>query len=278
MRPGCDPARQNSMRETPSKMTGDSDEYRQRKNQFQRMLTIYGRKPVLEALQTSTVKIHRLHLAHSNKAAAIIEDIVALAEQRGVEISYKDKASLSRISKNSKQDQGVAADLVLERLHTLDDFCKTPVPQKIARYIVLDCIHNPQNLGMIIRCAAAGGIDALFIPEQGSAALSSLVIKASAGAVFKCPIVRAATTELCISALRARGIVISILSSAAKQSLWDIQPGLQSRAFVLGNESHGVGPEISKLADEQLQVPMQNGVESLNVAVTAALIAFLPES
>ncbi|MBT8148598.1 MAG: 23S rRNA (guanosine(2251)-2'-O)-methyltransferase RlmB, partial [Gammaproteobacteria bacterium] len=143
------------------------------------MLTIYGRKVVLEALHDANVNVYRLHLAHSNKPARIIEQIIALAEQRGVEIFYKDKSALSRISKNARQDQGIAADLLLEKMRTVEDFSAS-TPCANARYLVLDRIHNPQNLGMIIRSAAAGGVDALFIPEQGGAAISPLVIKASA--------------------------------------------------------------------------------------------------
>ena len=267
------------MAKSPPSAGQDSADYTRRKNRFQRMLTIYGRKAVLEALQDSNINVSRVHLANSNKPANIIQQITALAEQRSVEISYKDKTALSRISKNARQDQGAAADLLLQKMRTLEDFTQSK-PVDNARYLVLDRIHNPQNLGMIIRSAAAGSIDAVFIPEQECAAISPLVIKASAGAVFKCPIIRAITTEQCIAALRQQQVTISVLSGTGEQSLWqlyrdaDAKPA--SRAFILGNESEGVAPAIRAQADEQLCIPMQNGIESLNVAVAAGLIAFLP--
>ncbi len=171
----------------------------------------------------------------------------------------------------------MAADLVLDRMRTLADFCSEPSTPINARFIVLDRIHNPQNLGMIVRSVAAGGINALFIPQQGNATISPLVIKASAGALFKCPIVRCETTEECIHALRERNICISVLSSQSKTSLLQEHGRQQPVAFVLGNESEGVSQAVSALADEQLKIPMHNEIESLNVAVTAALIAFLPK-
>jgi 23S rRNA (guanosine2251-2'-O)-methyltransferase len=45
--------------------------------------------------------------------------------------------------------------------------------------------------------------------------------------------------------------------------------------FILGNESEGVSPEVEKLSDASISIPMRRGVESLNVAVTASLLAFL---
>jgi 23S rRNA (guanosine2251-2'-O)-methyltransferase len=255
----------------------DSEQYKARKNHYQRMLTIYGRKPVLEALQNTAIGVHRLHLASSNRPAKILDEIVALAESRNIEISYKEKAALSRVSRNAKQDQGVAADLLLERMRTLSDFAREPLPFGYPRYLVLDRIHNPQNIGMIIRSAAAGGIDALFIPEQGNAAISALVIKASAGAIFKCPIVRCDTTEECILVLKAKKIRISMLSSHSPTSLQDAANQKGAIAYVLGNESDGVTQAVNALADERCAIPMHNGVESLNVAVTAALIAFMPK-
>ena len=85
----------------------DSQEYLDKKRFFDQLLTIFGRKPVLEALQEKGSKIHRLHLADSNKKAKILDDIIALAKDKGAEIIYHDSKALSRISKNAKQDQTV---------------------------------------------------------------------------------------------------------------------------------------------------------------------------
>jgi 23S rRNA (guanosine2251-2'-O)-methyltransferase len=92
----------------------DSPEYLAKKAFFDKVLTIYGRNAVLEALEDEAVTIHKLHLSKSNKDAKILEDMKALAKRREIDVSYHDKQSLSRISKNAKQDQGVALDIVLE--------------------------------------------------------------------------------------------------------------------------------------------------------------------
>lgn len=258
-------------------MTTDSERYQARKAQFDGMLTIYGRKPVLEALQNDALAIHKLHIADSNKPATIIEQIRSLAEQRQIEVQYLSRDALARISKNKKQDQGVAADLILERYTTLDKLLSqgTLAKANMLRLLAIDGVNNPQNLGMIIRSAAAGNIDYLIIPRQGCAQIESLVIKASAGTVFKCPIVRCERIEEAINAAKQRDITVSILDANGDYSAFEAPE--KPRLLILGNETSGLSTASKNAADETLFIPMQNGVESLNVAVTAALLAYLPQ-
>lgn len=237
------------------------------------MLTIYGRKPVLEALADPSIPVHCLHLADSNKPGGIIRELEELAAQRNIPIKHHSKIELSRISKNSREDQGVAADLRLPHYQRLDDFIAARKPHAATKIIALDRITNPQNIGMLIRSACAGGIDAILLPEKGCAPLSPLVIKASAGTVFKCPIVRCDNLHDALIKLREQTFSIAGLSSHAQEDLFEL-PKNVARVYVLGNESDGVSPEIMALADQKIRIPMANGVESLNVAVTAALLAY----
>ncbi|MBD2858466.1 23S rRNA (guanosine(2251)-2'-O)-methyltransferase RlmB [Spongiibacter sp. KMU-158] len=250
----------------------DSKEYLAKKERLARQLTIYGRKPVLEALQMPSVQCSKLHLAESNKRDGIINEICQLAEQQGIEIAWHDRQGLSRISKNGKQDQGVAADLELATYRPIREFNLESVAPG-TRLLALDGIHNPQNLGMIIRSAAASNIAGVILPRKGCAALSPLVIKASAGTLFKAPIFHCESLTEALPALKDNGMAIYGLSSHAKTSLF--QPLSDKPAvFVLGNETEGVSRDVSKLCTDMLAIPMANGVESLNVAVTAALLAF----
>lgn len=250
----------------------DSIEYQSKKAFYDSLLTIYGRKPVLEALQDSSLPVYKLHLADSNKPGGIIAQIIALAEQRSIEICWHDKKSLSRISRNSKQDQGVAADIQAEGHQALASFLRQTT-HKPRTLIALDNITNPQNLGMIIRSVCAGNIDGLIIPRKGCAALSPLVIKASVGTVFKATLLHCETIDQGLQTLADHGVKVCTLSSHASQSLFDFSSA-QSIVYVLGNETDGVSNTTTAMADYQLAIPMNNGVESLNVAITAALIAF----
>ena len=252
-------------------MREDSPEYLVKKAFFDKILTIYGRNAVMEALVDEAVTVHKLHLSKSNKDAAVLEQMKALAQKRSIEVKYHDKQSLSRISKNAKQDQGVALDIVLEHFGDEERFKNQ---HKSYRIIALDGVTNPQNLGMIIRSCAAGNVDAVLLPTKGAAQISPLVIKASAGTLFKMPMIKTSNLKKTLISFQTDGAEIYTLSSHAKKNYTE-ENYSDKTIFVLGNESEGVSKEIEKLCTESITIPMQRGVESLNVAVTASLLAFL---
>lgn len=248
----------------------DSKEYLDKKAFYERVITVYGRNVVVEILEDENVTIHKLHLADSNKTDGIISTILSLAKKRGVEIAYHDKNALSRISKNAKQDQGVCADIIASTYKSADEILNL----KEYRLLALDGVQNPQNLGMIIRSAAAGNIDGIILPKKNSAKISPLVIKASAGTLFKIPIFYCNALEDILKKIKNEAELFA-LSSYAKDDLNSLHVSKKS-VFILGNESDGISNEVQSLCNASVKIPMNRGVESLNVAVTAALISFLP--
>ena len=234
-------------------------------------MTLYGRKAVLEALRDPALTLHCLHLATSNRPSEIIGHIMESASARLVEIRHHDRLALSRISRNSKQDQGVALYIRCESFSSVMDVSAQAF--RDARILALDGITNPQNVGMIIRSAVAAGIDGLLYPAKGVAALGPLVIKASSGTVFRAPIIHCDTVEQGLDSLQRAGFAIAILEAGASQSLFDYQPDAPT-IFVLGSESYGISKYARELANTRVSIPMANAVESLNVAVAAALVAF----
>ena len=246
----------------------DSQEYKEKKAYFEKIITLYGRNVVIEVLQDSTIEIHKLHLSSSNKSDGAIETILSLAKKRDIHVTYHDKNALSRISKNAKQDQGVAIDIIANSYKNANEIKNL----KKFKLLALDGIQNPQNLGMIIRSCAAGYVDGVILPKKNSAKISPLVIKASAGTLFKLPIYYCNTLDEVLKELKDTKIYL--LSSHAKKSIYDLKQDNKS-IFVLGNESDGVSREIEALCNDSINIPMNRDVESLNVAVTASLIAFM---
>ncbi len=249
----------------------DSEAYLAKKAFFDKIITIYGRNAVLEVLEDETIIIHKLHLSDSNKKAPQLDKMVEIAKKRSIEIAYHDKKGLSRISKNAKQDQGVALDILLEHSMTELEFLKK---NSSFRLIALDGILNPQNLGMIIRSCAAGNIDAIILPEKNSAQISPLVIKASVGTLFRLPIIKSKSLVKTLNYFKEANSQLFTLSSHAQKSYKEERYG-EKVIFVLGNESEGVCREIVQLSNSTISIPMKRGVESLNVAVTASLLAFM---
>jgi 23S rRNA (guanosine2251-2'-O)-methyltransferase len=141
------------------------------------------------------------------------------------------------------------------------------------RLLALDGITNPQNVGMILRSAAAGGLDGVIIPKRGCARLDSLVIKASAGVFFKTPIFVCENLAESLEKLLTADVEVCLMAADAQHTLFQYAPK-KSAVYVLGNETEGVSQNTRKLPHTALSIPMANQVESLNVAMTATLIAY----
>ena len=246
----------------------DSKEYLNKKAYFEKIITLYGRNVVIEILQDNNLEIHKLHMSDSNQSDGAIKTLLSLAKKRDIDITYHNKKALSRISKNAKQDQGVAIDIISNSYQSANII----KDMKSFKLIALDGIQNPQNLGMIIRSCAAGNIDGIILPKKSSAKISPLVIKASAGTLFKLPIYYCNSLDEILNNLSDTKIYS--LSSHATKTIYDITQTKKS-IYILGNESDGVSKEIKALCNDCLSIPMNRNVESLNVAITASLIAFI---
>lgn len=142
---------------------------------------------------------------------------------------------------------------------------------------MLDGVSNPSNVGMVLRVAVAAGIVATVVPTSGVPELGSLVIKASAGVALRAPVLRSVSALSAVRSLRNGGVEVFALEAGA-ESLWSWSPPDASTsglvAFVLGNESTGVDPEVRAASSGAVAVPLEGGVESLNVAAAAAVVAF----
>ena len=233
------------------------------------MITLYGRKPVLEILLDPETSIFRLHLAESNQRGDTITQIRKIAQKRGIDIITHPKGALSRISKNARQDQGVAIDIAPPKYQSVEQ-----VSDNAGQLLALDGITNPQNLGMIVRSVAASPMNGLLLPKKGCAKIDPLVHKASAGTLIKSSIYHCPTIESGLKSLRSKGYQLIGLSGGVDRSLSDIGNANEKIVFVLGNETTGISEPVLALCDELACIPLESGVESINVAMAATLVAF----
>lgn len=234
------------------------------------MMTLYGRKPVLEVLLDPGIRVFRLHLADSNARSDIMREIEQLADTRQIETVFHSRQALSRISKNGKQDQGVAVDVEPLNYAPVDT-----LPENHTDLLALDCVTNPQNLGMIIRSFAASPMHGLLIPKKGCATIDPLVHKASAGTLFKSRLYYSPTLLEGLQSLKPMGFQVIGLDAAGKTSIAQLPPADGTRRiFVLGNESSGLSTSTLDLCDELASISLSNAVESINVAAAATLVAF----
>jgi 23S rRNA (guanosine2251-2'-O)-methyltransferase len=234
-----------------------------------RFVTVFGRKPVLEALGDGALRVDKVVLADTARGAAARE-IVDAAAVRGVPVERASAHRVKVLAGNGKQDQGVLADVVAPRMRRLSAALEGTLPRTV---LLLDGITTPANVGMILRTATAAGIEGIVVPRRGVASIDPLVVKASAGVAFHAPVLRCYTAEEAARELRGAGYPLFALDGTARRTIFDAD--LPKRAaFVLGGETGGVSAEVRTQVTGTLAIPMSGGVESLNVASAAAVLCF----
>lgn len=236
-----------------------------------RLLTLYGRKPVLEVLEDRTVTVDKVLLAR-NADGPVVAAILAAARARGVAVQRVTPEEVTRLSRNGRQDQGAVVDVAAPRMAALDAALEGPLATGPAQIFLLDGLTTPGNIGLILRTATAAGCEGIVLPRKGSPEVGPLVIKASAGVAYKAPILRVATAIEGANLLKSKGFLLFGLSMGGSDLYAASLP--ERVALVLGNESTGISPEVQARLDGTLAIPMAGGVESLNVAVAAAVVAY----
>ncbi len=235
-----------------------------------RYLTVHGRKPVLEALQQGRA-IARIHLSERGQGP-VVGEILDLARQRDVVVERVSEKRLAALAR-SGQHQGVVADVRAPRLQTLLGFLEQRTGRQHATtLLVLDRVHNPANLGMILRSATAAGIDGIVVPEAGTADIGPVAIKASAGVAFQAPILRVDRVEYAMTQLvDARFAIVAL--DAGGDSIFEAVLG-DRLALVVGNETEGLSAQTRAACTQTVSLPLANGVESLNVAAAATVAVY----
>jgi RNA methyltransferase, TrmH family len=139
--------------------------------------------------------------------------------------------------------------------------------------LALESIQDPGNLGAIVRSAVAVGIDGLVVSSDSVDLTHPKILRATAGQWFRASMRSVGNLGAEIKNLQAQGVRAIATLPNAKITYWDLdfsQPSL----ILLGNEGQGLSEELIDLADCAVKVPLSNGVESLNLAVTAALLLY----
>lgn len=153
---------------------------------------------------------------------------------------------------------------------------KQRINQAIQLGIALETLQDPGNLGAVIRTAAAAGADGLWLSQDSVDLDHPKVLRASAGQWFRLPMVVSQSLPSELQQLQQQGIQVIATLPTAQLTYWQIDFS-QPTVIVLGNEAAGLSPPLAQLADMAVRIPLAPGVESLNVAVAAALILYEAE-
>ncbi len=139
--------------------------------------------------------------------------------------------------------------------------------------VILGEIQDPQNVGAIIRSAAAFGIAGVLIPEHNQAPITGTVVKVSAGMAFRVPLISIGNVNTTARDLKERGFWIYGLEGDAPKNIATEKFDAPA-VFILGNEATGIRLKTRELCDILLSIPMNPECESLNVSASAAIALY----
>ncbi|MBW4642514.1 MAG: RNA methyltransferase [Goleter apudmare HA4340-LM2] len=163
------------------------------------------------------------------------------------------------------QPDGVVA--MAKRCHS-----QIPVPMT-GLVLALETIQDPGNLGTMIRTAAAAGASGLWMSGDSVDLDNPKVLRASAGQWFRLAMAVSEDLTATVQASQAQGMQVVATLPTATLTYWEVdwrKPSL----ILLGNEGAGLSPDLAAMADQQVKIPLSPGVESLNVAIAAALMLY----
>ncbi|MGN1033723.1 MAG: 23S rRNA (guanosine(2251)-2'-O)-methyltransferase RlmB [Intestinibacter sp.] len=234
------------------------------------MANIEGRNPIIEALRSDRA-IDKIMISNSSKEGSI-KKIIGMAKEKNIVIQYVDKHKLDEIS-TSHSHQGVIAVVSDYKYYELNDLLE--IANKKGEdpfFIILDEITDPHNLGTIIRTADAVGAHGVIIPKRRSVHITSVVAKASAGAVEYVPVCKVTN-------------IVNTIKQLKKEGLWIAAADMDGEVFyeqnltgpiglVIGSEGFGVSRLVKQNCDFVVKMPMIGNVSSLNASVAGGILLY----
>ena len=147
-----------------------------------------------------------------------------------------------------------------------------PLPETLAgrRYVVLDTLQDPGNVGTILRTADAFHADGMFLVNGCADLYNPKTLRATMGAVFRCPVWTVGAEELS-ALLKKSGI--PLYGAALREDTLDARAVDYSRcAIAIGSEGRGLTESVLALCDRTIKIPMSEHCESLNAAAAATVL------
>ena len=170
--------------------------------------------------------------------------------------------------------------------HAFASVTETKTPQGIAavlsrrvrplsgsRFLALDAVQDPGNVGTIIRTADAAGMDGVILSTNCADLFSPKVLRSTMGSIFRMSFAFPADLPACLRDLRVRGF--SVLSSQLDgDPFYERTAVADAFVLVIGNEGNGISDAVKAEATHRLRLPMRGGAESLNAAVAAGIMMY----
>ena len=223
---------------------------------------VYGRRAVREALRGRREVLEVWASERALKAERWLQEVDRPRVQVKAERELSEAAG-------TRDHQGVAA--------WCEPYKYADAWELAAEYrpllTCLDQVTDPRNLGAVCRSAEGASATGVVLPAHGSATVTPVVARASAGAVEHLPIAVVPNLARYLAEVKSPQLWIYAAAGDAERRMWDadLSGGI---AFVFGAEGKGLRPLVRKTCDAAVSIPLDGNVESLNVSVAAAVLLY----
>ena len=231
---------------------------------------VFGIHPVLE-LTRSQKEIEKVYIQGGTRSPEVSE-IANFCRANGIPVQFVPIEKMNRLTR--KNHQGVVAFICPIEYQPLEKVVQMVFEDGRDPFILmLDRVTDVRNFGAIARTAYAAGVDAIVIPNRGSALINGDAMKTSAGALSLIDVCRVEHMKDAIDFLKASGLRVLGFTEKAEKCLWqaDLRGPL---CVVMGSEEDGISPAYLPRIDELLMIPMPGDIDSLNVSVATGIVCF----
>lgn len=233
---------------------------------------IIGINPVEGALANDPSRVREVLIEQGTRNPRLTA-LSDEARRLGVRVHARPRAMLDKLAGDGRHQGVVAAYEAPPPLSEHDLPALIEGAGATAFFLVLDGVTDPHNLGACLRSAAAAGVTAVIVPRDRAVGLTPVVLRASAGAADRVPLVAATNLARSLRSLKDAGVWLTGLAGDAQESLYarDLKGPI---ALVLGSEGEGMRRLTREACDHVVRIPMSGATESLNVSVAAGIVLF----
>jgi 23S rRNA (guanosine2251-2'-O)-methyltransferase len=233
---------------------------------------VYGRHAV-EAVLNSDRSINRVWVTARLRYATDFLPLIDAAKLAGAVVDEVDNMRLDRITYNARH-QGIAVQVSAYEYADLDELIATAKAKSTQPVIVIaDGITDPQNLGAIIRSAAALGAQALVIPQRRAAGITATVAKVAAGTLEILPVARVVNLNRALEKIKEAGFWVYGAMTDSGNAIHKTKFS-GAIALVIGGEGEGLSLSVQKNCDFLVSIPLEGKVESLNASVATGMALY----